>query len=130
MLHKIGGAEESPKSTKGAAVLDNPLKLFQTRIGSNTTVVRCPDLNDSLSERIDLHMCNRGGAAQPPVTATSTQPLHESLKQLGHKSNENDHDLDSFELDEIEPSFNSAVPIASSTNTSISKNLVLNNSVN
>lgn len=41
----------SPQTPR-TAVVDNPLKLFQTRIGTNT---RVEALNDSVSERIDLH---------------------------------------------------------------------------
>ena len=93
---------QSPKSVTDknspAKVIENPLKLFQTRIGSN---IRVDDkslntsLNDSVAERIDLHLCNYRATASP------TQPrMHESLKQMGFRANKNDHTLDMYDPDQ------------------------------
>lgn len=88
----------SPKNSP-AKVIENPLKLFQTRIGSN---IRVDDqlnasLNDSVAERIDLHLCNYKATASP--TPTPTLRMHESLKQLGYRGNQNDHTLDAYDPD-------------------------------
>lgn len=124
-------SNESLFSTK------DKLSFFQTRIGYNSKLNDSrSSLNDSLTERIDLHLCNKKSnlldtppafrkknsddsivdlnCSPVPPTLPSYNNVRDNLKLLGLTMTQNDHDLESFKApsnvttpDEI-PSTNSS----------------------
>jgi DNA mismatch repair protein MutL len=117
------------------------LSFFQTRIGYNSKLNESKSsLNDSLSERIDLHLCNKKSnvldtppafrkknsddsivdlnCSPVPPTLPSQNNVRENLKLLGLTMTQDDHDLTSFKL----PS-NATTPVSEQVDKIPSTNL-------
>jgi DNA mismatch repair protein PMS2 len=71
--------------------------FFENKIGAaaRPSPSSTPSLNDSLADRLDLHMCNnsRAQAFDDELVSKKQQKFHDTLKSLGYKSSESDHDL-------------------------------------
>ena len=97
-LHSV--SEPSREASDSPFSLKEKMSFFQNKIGSASNN---PALNDSVSERIDLHMCNRGTGIldTPPLLQRTTPRVQENLKMLGLTQSQLDHDLiDMTVLDE------------------------------
>ena len=71
----------APPASTSAFCLKDKLNLFQNRIGAtDCNVSMASDLNESVAERIDLHLCNRQEAL------LDTPPVPRGFKR--HKTNE------------------------------------------
>ena len=98
VLHSV--SEPSRETSDSPFSLKEKMSFFQNKIGSASNN---PALNDSVSERIDLHMCNRGTGIldTPPLLQRTTPRVQENLKMLGLTQSQLDHDLiDMTVLDE------------------------------
>ena len=98
VLHSV--SEPSREASDSPFSLKEKMSFFQNKIGSASNN---PALNDSVSERIDLHMCNRGTGIldTPPLLQRTTPRVQENLKMLGLTQSQLDHDLiDMTVLDE------------------------------
>ena len=83
------------------------LNFFQNRIGSNTRIdslKTANDLNDSLTEKINLHLCNREtGILDTPPPAVAKHKTVESLTSLESKRNVKSNVLNRYEQKENYP---------------------------
>ena len=98
VLHSV--SEPSREASDSPFSLKEKMSFFQNKIGSASND---PALNDSVSERIDLHMCNRGTGIldTPPLLQRTTPRVQENLKMLGLTQSQLDPDIvDMTVLDE------------------------------
>jgi DNA mismatch repair protein PMS2 len=80
----------------GPFSVNEKLSMFQNRIG---TTKPPPCLDDSVAERIDVHMCNR---VTTPMANTRQKNVHENLKLLGLTQTQTDHDLHLYDSSFVE----------------------------
>ena len=102
VLHSV--SEPSREAFDSPFSLKEKMSFFQNKIGAaSNNISNNPALNDSVSERIDLHMCNRGTGVldTPPLLQRTTPRVHENLKMLGLTQSQLDPDIvDMTVLDE------------------------------
>jgi DNA mismatch repair ATPase MutL len=102
VLHSV--SEPSRDASDSPFSLKEKMSFFQNKIGAaSNNISNNPALNDSVSERIDLHMCNRGTGVldTPPLLQKTTPRVHENLKMLGLTQSQLDPDIvDMTVLDE------------------------------
>ena len=102
VLHSV--SEPSRDASDSPFSLKEKMSFFQNKIGAaSNNISNNPALNDSVSERIDLHMCNRGTGVldTPPLLQRTTPRVHENLKMLGLTQSQLDPDIvDMTVLDE------------------------------